>query len=56
LHDRICETIKAHSGNRPLFIFISGELLDAAISEQIARQGNASCRNRSAWPICRRCD
>jgi CheY-like chemotaxis protein len=40
LHDRICETIKAHSGNRPLFIFISGELLDAAVSEQITRQGN----------------
>jgi PAS domain S-box-containing protein len=40
LHDRICETIEARSGKHPLFIFMTGELVESAISEQADREGN----------------
>jgi PAS domain S-box-containing protein len=40
LHDRICETIEARSAKRPVFIFMTGELVENAISEKAAREGN----------------
>ena len=40
LHDRICETIEARSGKHPVFIFMTGELVESAISEQADREGN----------------
>jgi len=40
LHDRICEAIERRSGKPPLFIFMTGDLVDAAVSEQAGRQGN----------------
>jgi PAS domain S-box-containing protein len=40
LHDRICEKSEARSGVRPHFIFMSGDLVETAISEQAGREGN----------------
>jgi CheY-like chemotaxis protein len=40
LHDRILENLAARSGPRPFFIFMTGDLVDAAIGEQANRQGN----------------
>jgi len=40
LHDRICEMAETHSGARPHFIFMTGDLVEAAISEQAGREGN----------------
>jgi PAS domain S-box-containing protein len=40
LHDRICEKAEARSGTRPQFIFMSGDLVEAAVSEQVGREGN----------------
>ena len=40
LHDRICEKAEGRSGARPHFIFMSGDLVEAAIGEQAAREGN----------------
>jgi CheY-like chemotaxis protein len=40
LHDHIYETIKARSGKQPVFIFMTGELVESAISEKADREGN----------------
>lgn len=40
LHDQIMKQPSARSGARPLFIFMTGDLVDAAISEQAGREGN----------------
>jgi CheY-like chemotaxis protein len=40
LHDRILENLAARSGPRPFFIFMTGDLVDAAVGEQANRQGN----------------
>ena len=40
LHDRILENLAARSGPRPFFIFMTGDLVDAAIGEQAGREGN----------------
>ena len=37
LHDRILENLDAGSGLRPFFIFMTGDLVDSAISEQNGR-------------------
>jgi PAS domain S-box-containing protein len=37
LHDRILENVDASSGLRPFFIFMTGDLVDSAISEQSGR-------------------
>jgi len=40
LHDRILENLRARSGPRPFFIFMTGDLVDAAVGEQANRRGN----------------
>jgi PAS domain S-box-containing protein len=40
LHSRILEKLAGRNGRRPLFIFMTGDLLDAAIGEQACRDGN----------------
>jgi len=40
LHDRILENLAARSGPRPFFIFMTGDLVDAAVSEHANRQGS----------------
>ena len=40
LHDRIQENLAARSGPRPIFIFMTGDLVDAAVGEQAGREGN----------------
>jgi len=40
LHDRILENLAARSGPRPSFIFMTGDLVDAAVGEQANRRGN----------------
>ncbi len=40
VHDRICEMVETRSGTRPHFIFMSGDLVEAAIREQAGHQGN----------------
>ena len=40
LHDQILSQPPGGSGSRPLFIFMTGDLVDAAISEQAGREGN----------------
>jgi CheY-like chemotaxis protein len=40
LHDRICEILEARSCTRPLFIFMTGDLVEPAVSEQACREGN----------------
>jgi two-component system NtrC family sensor kinase len=40
LHGRICEKMSTHSGPSPLFIYMSGDLVESAISEQAGREGN----------------
>jgi two-component system NtrC family sensor kinase len=38
LHDRICADLAARSVPQPPFIFMTGDLVDSAISEQVGRQ------------------
>jgi two-component system, NtrC family, sensor kinase len=40
LYDRIVENLASRSAARPLFIFMTGDLVDAAISQQAAHQGD----------------
>jgi CheY-like chemotaxis protein len=40
LHDLIVEKLAARSGTRPIFIFMTGDLVDAAVGEQAGREGN----------------
>jgi PAS domain S-box-containing protein len=40
LHEQICKNIDARFSKRPLFVFMTGDLVDAAVSEQAARPGN----------------
>ena len=40
LHDRICEKAEGCSGTRPLFIFMSGDLVETAVGEHAG--GNAN--------------
>jgi PAS domain S-box-containing protein len=40
LHDRILENAAARSGPSPFFIFMTGDLVDAAVGEQANRRGN----------------
>jgi PAS domain S-box-containing protein len=40
LHDEIQKKLSSRSGHRPVFIFMTGDLVDAAISEQAGREGN----------------
>jgi PAS domain S-box-containing protein len=40
LHDQIMENLDARSGRRPAFIFMTGDLVDATISEQAGRSGS----------------
>jgi PAS domain S-box-containing protein len=40
LHDRILEKLAARTSPRPLFIFMTGDLVDAAVGEQAGREGN----------------
>jgi CheY-like chemotaxis protein len=40
LHDQILEELAARSGPRPYFIFMTGDLIDAAVGEQAGREGN----------------
>jgi two-component system NtrC family sensor kinase len=39
LHDRICEAMKMRLGISPLFIFMTGDLVAAAVGDQAVRQG-----------------
>ena len=40
LHDRILENLEARSTSRPFFIFMTGDLVGAAVGEQAGREGN----------------
>jgi PAS domain S-box-containing protein len=40
LHDRIVETLASRSGPRPSFIFMTGDLLDATLSEHAGHREN----------------
>jgi len=40
LHDRILEKVEANHGTRPQFIFMTGDLVAAAVGEQAGREGN----------------
>ena len=40
LHDRILARVEARTGPRPFFIFMTGDLVDAAVGEQAGREGN----------------
>jgi CheY-like chemotaxis protein len=40
LHDRICETIEERSGKRPVFVFMTGELVDDSAHENASHEGN----------------
>ena len=40
LHDRIVEVLTARSSSPPNFIFMTGDLVDATISEHAGHQGN----------------
>jgi PAS domain S-box-containing protein len=40
LHDRILEKLAGRTGPRPFFIFMTGDLVDAAVGEQAGREGN----------------
>jgi two-component system NtrC family sensor kinase len=40
LHDRVCENLVSRSGIPPLFIFMTGDLVETAVIEQIGRQGS----------------
>jgi CheY-like chemotaxis protein len=40
LYDRIMENLATRSGPRPFFIFMTGDLVDAAVGEQAGREGN----------------
>jgi CheY-like chemotaxis protein len=39
-HDRVGENLASRSGTHPLFIFMTGDLVDSAVSEQIGRYGS----------------
>jgi two-component system NtrC family sensor kinase len=40
LHDQILENLAVRPGSRPIFIFMTGDLVDAAVGEQAGREGN----------------
>jgi CheY-like chemotaxis protein len=40
LHDQIVKKLESRSGPRPIFIFMTGDLVDAAVGEQAGREGN----------------
>jgi CheY-like chemotaxis protein len=40
LHDRIVASLAARSASCPIFIFMTGDLVDEVISEQVRHQGN----------------
>jgi CheY-like chemotaxis protein len=40
LHDHILEKLATRSARRPFFIFMTGDLIDAAVGEQAGREGN----------------
>ena len=40
LHDRVCENLATRSAAKPIFIFMTGDLVDAATREQAGREGN----------------
>jgi CheY-like chemotaxis protein len=40
LHDRILARLDGRSAPRPIFIFMTGDLVDAAVGEQAGREGN----------------
>jgi PAS domain S-box-containing protein len=40
LHDQIIRKIESRSAPRPVFIFMTGDLVDAAVGEQAGREGN----------------
>jgi CheY-like chemotaxis protein len=40
LHDRILENLASRSAPRPFFIFMTGDLVDAAVGEHANRKGN----------------
>jgi CheY-like chemotaxis protein len=40
LHDRICEDLASRSAVVPLFIFMTGDLVDSATNEQASRNGS----------------
>jgi len=40
LHDEIMKKFEARSVPRPIFIFMTGDLVDAAVGEQAGREGN----------------
>jgi FixJ family two-component response regulator len=40
LHDLILEKLASRSAARPVFIFMTGDLVDAAVGEQAGREGN----------------
>jgi CheY-like chemotaxis protein len=40
LHDHIMEELAARSAPRPSFIFMTGDLVDAAVGERAGREGN----------------
>ena len=41
LHDRVCENLASRSGAPPLFIFMTGDLVDFAVNEEVDRQGSS---------------
>jgi PAS domain S-box-containing protein len=40
LHDQILENLADRSGARPFFIFMTGDLVSAAVGEHVGREGN----------------
>ena len=40
LHDEIMKKLESRSAPRPVFIFMTGDLVDAAVGEQAGRKGN----------------
>jgi two-component system NtrC family sensor kinase len=40
LHDQIVKKLESRSVPRPIFIFMTGDLVDAAVGEQAGREGN----------------
>ena len=40
LHDRVSENLASRSGAPPLFIFMTGDLVDSAVNEEVGCQGS----------------
>jgi CheY-like chemotaxis protein len=40
LHDQIVKKLDARSAPSPVFLFMTGDLVDAAVGEQAGREGN----------------